>query len=196
MPDYNKNWIQTFTGRKFFPLEPNIDEIDIRDIAHALSMLCRYVGHVSKFYSVAEHSVRISRKLEERGYGLDIQRWGLLHDASEAYLGDVSRPVKHQKAMSGYRDAEEILQALIARKFELSNSEPFVVRSIDTEILGTEAYFLKTPIHPDWFTQVNLAPPWKLTWMDNLGWSPARAEESFLTRFRFLFRFQSMDSGL
>lgn len=189
MPDYNKNWIQTFTGKKFFPLDPDPSSIDIKDIAHALSMLCRYVGHVSRFYSVAEHSVRISRKLEERGYSVNVIRWGLMHDASEAYLGDVSRPVKHQIALAGYRDAESNLQEMIAKRFGISREEPFVVRNIDTEILGTEAHYLKSPVHPDWYTQVKLAPAWRLSLFDKLGWSPKRAEAEFLERFRYLFRF-------
>ena len=85
-------WIQTYTGRKFHPLRPRVAEVDVRDIAHALSLKCRFGGHCRVFYSVAEHSVRVSRVLEAKGRELAV--WGLMHDAGEAYLPDVGRPVK------------------------------------------------------------------------------------------------------
>jgi|CXWL01.1.fsa_nt_gi hypothetical protein len=187
-----KHWIQTYRGQKFFPLDADPGAVDILDIARALSMLCRYVGHVDRFYSVAEHCVRVSWKLEDRGFGLETQRWGLLHDASEAYLGDVSRPVKHQAQLGGYRDAEARLQTVIAVAFDLRPTEPPEVTAMDSEILGTEAFYLKSPIHPDWHKTTatgRLDAPWKLGWFDRLGWSPAKAEREFLSRFRFLWRF-------
>lgn len=83
------DWIQTYTGRRFFPLEPNPADVDIRDIAHALALETRFGGHSRVFYSVAEHCVRVSHEVEPP-HAL----WGLLHDAAEAYLADVPRPVK------------------------------------------------------------------------------------------------------
>lgn len=192
----SKSWIQTFIGHKFFPLDPEPSLIDVRDIARSLSMQCRFVGHVSRFYSVAEHSVRISEKLAERGYPIWVCMWGLFHDASEAYLGDVSRPVKHQPEMEPYRARERWLQHMIVRVLNLPEVEPKAVSDIDTEILGSEAYYLKSPIHPDWHNTtrsgVALAAPWKLGWFDRFGWSPEKAERRFLQRYEDL-RWWRMD---
>ncbi len=93
---YPGNWIQTYSGRQFWPLEPRAEDVAVEDIAHALSLLCRYGGHSSRFYSVAEHCVLVSHKC-----GLH----GLLHDAAEAYLLDIPRPVK--ALMPEYKWAEE-----------------------------------------------------------------------------------------
>jgi uncharacterized protein len=183
-----KDWIQTYTGKKFYPLAPTIGLLDIRDQAHALAMCCRYAGHVKRFYSVAEHAVRISMELEERGHSTEIQKWGLIHDNSEAYLGDVTRPVKHRPELAEYRKAEKHLQQLIASWLGLPLVEPEEVKLIDTEILGTEAFQLKQPIHPDWYSTtasgVQLAKPWPNI---ELGWDPTVAENNYLSRFRYLW---------
>lgn len=127
-------WIQTYTGRQFAPLAPCAADIDIRDIAHALSLLCRYTGHCSHFYSVAEHSVRVSRELPA-----SLQLWGLLHDASEAYLGDLSRPLKHAGGFGDqYREAEQRLMSAIAERFGLEMPEPREVKEMDNVLLFTE----------------------------------------------------------
>lgn len=81
--------MQTRWGRAFYPLDPRPEDIDIADIASALSKLCRYTGHTKTFYSVAQHCVLVSTLVPE-----EHARWGLLHDASEAYTGDMSRPMK------------------------------------------------------------------------------------------------------
>lgn len=194
----DKFWIQTYTGRKFFPLQPDPRQLDIRDIARALSMLCRYVGHVSRFYSVAEHSVRVSREVERRliveeGYAendqwtLQCARWGLIHDASEAYMNDVSRPVKIQPELEGYRKREKRLQRVIAEWCGLSPNEPQIVTDVDSEILGTEARQLKSPVHPDWgkTTRTGSLPPDFPGIV--LGWPPSKAEAIFLKRYQRLF---------
>ena len=82
------DWIHTFTGRHFYPLNPNADDVDIEDIAHALANTCRFNGHVSTFYSVAQHCVLASQYCESDPL------WALMHDAAEAYLPDVAAPVK------------------------------------------------------------------------------------------------------
>jgi len=78
-------YLSTFTGKKFFPFAPHPHQIDIRDIAHGLSLLCRFSGQCPYFFSVAEHSIYVADNLKLEG---------LLHDASEAYLADLPRPVK------------------------------------------------------------------------------------------------------
>ena len=88
----------TYTGKEFYPLDPNPADIDIKDIAHALSNCCRFAGHIKSFYSVAQHSVIVSELCEPEN-----ALAGLLHDASEAYLSDIARPVKYTEQMEGYR---------------------------------------------------------------------------------------------
>jgi hypothetical protein len=87
-------WIQTATGRQFRVLEPKAETIDPLDIAHALAHTCRFNGHSQSFYSVAQHCCTMVAHLERQGADLDLKRWALLHDADEAYLPDVPRPVK------------------------------------------------------------------------------------------------------
>jgi uncharacterized protein len=82
-------YLSTFTGNKFFPFAPHPHQIDIRDIAHGLSLLCRFSGQCPYFFSVAEHSIYVANNLPD-----NLKLEGLLHDASEAYLGDLPRPVK------------------------------------------------------------------------------------------------------
>lgn len=104
-------YIQTYTGKLFTPYDPNPDDIDINDIAHSLSLINRFNGHTKIPYSVAEHSLWVSRHCKSNSVAL----LGLLHDASEAYLGDIARPLKTYE----YRAAERWLQECILRKFGL-----------------------------------------------------------------------------
>ena len=102
------SWMQTYTGLKFDPTKPNIEMINVMDIAHALSLQCRFNGHCLYFYSIAEHSVRVSKFLRKKKDRL----WGLLHDASETYVGDLIRPVK--ELLPKYNEIEEEVQNLKA----------------------------------------------------------------------------------
>ena len=95
------SWIHTFTGRKFDPLHPDPGQVVIEDIAHALALKCRFTGHTRTFYSVAEHSVRVAALLGFWGHNPQTQLQGLLHDASEAYLPDISATIKHLVSISG-----------------------------------------------------------------------------------------------
>lgn len=108
------DWKQTYTGKKFYPLEPDAELICIDDIARALSMICRYGGHVGRFYSVAEHSFILSQEFFS---GWHYRLVALLHDAAEAYLGDLVRPLKHLPQFTFYRDAEDRLLKMILDKF-------------------------------------------------------------------------------
>lgn len=169
------DWMQTYTGGVFFPMDPRESEVHIEDIAHALSMQCRFAGHCIRFYSVAEHSVHIAWWLY-RHAGAMTALQGLLHDASEAYLVDVPRPVKPH--LSGYKDAEARVQAVIMKRFNLPIEMPRAVKEADDRIIGDEL--------------VNLKPmDWHAEWRQPLGvtlayWSPAEAEERFLAAFRAL----------
>lgn len=168
------DWMQTYMGRQFWPMDPRPAEIDIYDIAHALSMLCRYGGHSRKFYSVSEHCVHISDNVSPLN-----ALWGLLHDASEAYLCDIVRPVKRH--LSGYHEAELRLQRVICDKYGLPHRMPEEVKEADNRILLDErAAIMAIPPGP-WVVD-DLAP----LGVEIECWTPARAKHRFLKRFREL----------
>jgi len=131
--------IMTYRKIMFDPLKPDPRLIDIRDIAHALSMLCRANGHFPTFYSVCQHSINCMREAVARGYSRRVQLGCLLHDASEAYLSDVTRPVKEE--LPQYKLIEEPLQNVIWTKFlgsPLTQEEEDQVFAIDDDILENE----------------------------------------------------------
>ena len=135
------DWIQTYTGRQFFPLDPRADDIDIVDIAHALSRVCRFNGHCVRPYSVAEHSLHVALHVTWDA-GAEADRTtvlaALLHDASEAYLCDVPRPIKTMPEMAPYRAMESNVEAIIAAKYGLPHPLPAVVKRHDQRALSTE----------------------------------------------------------
>lgn len=110
------DWCCTYSGVSFYPLDPREDEIHIEDIAHALSLLCRFGGHCREFYSVAEHSVLVLRIVAKSTTDRRVLRAALLHDASEAYLIDVPRPIKSH--LTNYKRIEAALQACIDQRFD------------------------------------------------------------------------------
>lgn len=129
------DWMQTVTGRRFYPLDPRPEEIHIADIAGALSRVCRFGGHCREFYSVAQHSVLVSHVCDPKD-----ALWGLLHDASEAYLGDLIRPLKHQPFAAEWRKIESDLQRMIEQRFGFDLWRPLVsVHVADQAALATEA---------------------------------------------------------
>jgi hypothetical protein len=108
-----KYTIETRFGKLFSILDPRVEDIDINVIAHSLSLICRYNGHCSKFYSVAEHSCHVSTVLLSQGYDTSIQMMGLLHDAAETYTGDVIRPIKNIPQMAEYRKIQNRVEEVI-----------------------------------------------------------------------------------
>ena len=138
------NWMQTHTGRQVWPLDLRPEDVVLDDIAHSLSMQTRYAGHAPEPYTIAQHSVFVSRRAQQLAerlhksadYCFNAARWGLLHDASEAYLVDVPRPVKPM--LDGYYEIEDRLMKTIADVFEL-DEEPFEVKMADNDTLVAEA---------------------------------------------------------
>ena len=131
--------ILTYSGKMFDPLRPDVEKIDIADIAHALSMLCRANGHFPTFYSVAQHCINCMTEALMRGYSERVQLACLLHDAGEAYLSDVTRPVKSE--LPRYREIEAALQEMIWNKWldvPLTEEERELVYSVDDAILAYE----------------------------------------------------------
>ena len=128
--------ITTYTGKHFDPTQPDIEQIDIRDIAHALSLICRGNGHVKTFFSVAQHCINCAREAEARKLPGRVILACLLHDAGEAYLSDVPRPLK--PSMPEYVRTEEALLEVIYTGFlgsPLTEAEQKLVKEIDDDML-------------------------------------------------------------
>ncbi len=130
------DWIQTYTGKKFYPLEPDMEDINIVDIAHALSNICRFNGHSNRFYSVAEHSLGCLGLARHMGLSYSHRYAALMHDAAEAYLSDVVRPVK--RVIHGYSEHEAKLEIIIANKYDIHSSDLLIINKIDNIMLATE----------------------------------------------------------
>ena len=109
------DFMNTYTGKQFSVIHPNKDAIDVVDIAHALSMLCRGNGHVKHFYSVGQHCINCAKLAKAKGYNCKLQFACLLHDASEAYMADVIRPLK--KDLPYYQEIEQKLLTVIFEKY-------------------------------------------------------------------------------
>jgi len=133
------DYITTWSKVHFTPLEPQKEDIYIGDIAHALSLMTRANGHFPEFYSVAQHCIHCCEEAMARNYTKRVQTACLLHDGSEAYLADITRPVK--KNLPGYLDIEKILQGAIYEKFlgtPLTEQEAAQVKEIDDALLYYE----------------------------------------------------------
>jgi len=131
--------ITTYTGEDFTPFAPDINQIKIEDIAHALSLICRANGHFTHFYSVAQHCVNCAAEAKARGLSIRLQKACLLHDGSEAYLSDITRPLKRQ--LDRYLEFEKALQDMIYTKFlgsPLSGEECAAVCQVDNDMLAWE----------------------------------------------------------
>ena len=137
----DNTFIITHTGERFYPWHPEDCNISIIDIAYALSNVCRFGGHSSRYYSVAEHSVTLSRYLVNVGCGPDEKRnnelWALLHDAAEAYIGDTVTPVK--KMIPEFEVLEQGILACVASTFSLSAKVPNTVTISDKQLMMDEA---------------------------------------------------------
>ena len=168
----NTGWIQTISGKAFFFEDPRPEDIDIGDIAWALSMQCRYNGHVRDFYSVAEHSVLVSQIVPWE-FALE----GLLHDASEAVMGDLVRPLK--QLMPAFAEMEAKIEEVIAKKYGLIYPWPKEVKEADNILLMTERRDL-IPIKQEW---TKWAEPMEGT---IVAVDSTTARDLFLTRFASL----------
>lgn len=166
--------METYLGIKFYPTNPNVKDIDIKDIAHALSLQCRYAGHVTDFYSVAEHSVRVSEIVPSH-----LALTGLLHDAAEAYLQDMIRPLKCFPTLgTEYRRLEDRLMEVIAEKFGLSLPFPDDIKWADNTLLFTEQRDLRLK---------------QVKWQDSEKYTPLQATiqpwGAKYAEYRFMSRF-------
>lgn len=217
-------WFQSFTGRRIVIDEPDPEVIDVIDIAHALSMTCRYGGHCKNFYSVAEHSELVTDigKRDAPGSHTDPvgQLFLLLHDAAEAYLGDVITPVKRAirreitetsadgvrianrpRIIAPYDDLEKRWSRAIQVRFGLPMPSKAILDLIDRSdelALCHEILQLFSDLRPEWWAKERREKPRFETVIGLRCWSPAQAEMSFLRRFHLLMEMagpSSFDGG-
>jgi uncharacterized protein len=177
MDNANKAWISTFTGKRFCILDPKPEQICIEDIAHALANQCRFTGHTKYHYSVAQHSVYASQLVPP-----EFAFEALMHDASEAYICDMSRPLKHYtEAGTAYLRVEATIQTAIARKYGLPEVMSPEVKKADNEMLYAEKEQIMPPM--DWDTRWGDETPANIK---IVSWTPAMAKFQFLKRFKQL----------
>jgi hypothetical protein len=190
----SQNFIRTATGKTIDFLELDPSQLDLEDIAHNLSMICRFVGGVRSFYSVAEHSLNVSALCEAKG---EDPLWGLFHDAPEAYIGDVSSPLK--ALLPEYKRIEHSLMKAIALKFALDKGDfvpqpgtiPLGVKKCDVICVNIEGSEL-TP--NSWMPRDEFGPDADVVQIRNL--TPAKAEAAFLGRYKDLLYVASQRKGL
>ena len=184
--------VETYTGEFVNTRAPKPETIHLEDIAHALAQTCRYGGHCTRFYSVAEHAVLVSRRLEELGASNRRQRAGLHHDDAEAYLGDIPRPMKPLLG-SAYKTLTARMDQAIVDSLRLGLSVGSFhapeVKEADNWALFVEARILLPSKGVNW--NANLLQKWGVDpesehistpnyWRSGL--SPQRAKEEFLAR--------------
>ncbi|WP_417693752.1 phosphohydrolase [Pseudomonas sp.] len=165
------NWILTHTGKRFDLFEPDADMIDPRDIAHSLAHLCRFNGYTREFYSVAQHSCLVADLVPA-----EHKLAALLHDATEAYLGDMTRPLKEW--MPYYRGFEDVIWGRVCEGFGLEIDLPASVRQADLIALATERRDLMPPDPATWDCLVGIEPtPERIR-----SWSPTEARLTYHQR--------------
>ena len=172
--------IMTYTKKMFDPLRPKPELVDIVDIAHALSMLCRANGHFKSFYSVGQHCINCAKEAAAKGYTTKVQLACLLHDASEAYLSDVTRPVKAE--LPRYKEIEEPLQEMLWNTWlsePLTEEERAQVFQIDDTILLHEFLHLMEAKIADEIPEIASKPEFSF-----IGFE--QCTEEFLQLFREL----------
>lgn len=169
-------WMQTFTGKRYSFLKPTPEMIDIVDIAHALAHTCRFGGHVKHFYSVAQHSVNVSLTVEPK-FAFE----ALMHDAHEAYVGDVLKPFK--ELLDSYAYLSGIASDVVRKAFNLPIVVSDHVRGWDTRWLGHEAWQLMAGDKSDWQNRCE-----QIAKMRIVPATPFYAEKMFLERFNQLWK--------
>lgn len=171
----SSNWITTHSGGQFHFPPTSESTILIEDIAHALSQICRFVGHTRKFYSVAQHSVLVSYNVPEE-YALE----GLLHDAPEAFIGDVSHPLKC--LLPQYKEMEKLCEAAVRKTFGLPEHETPCIKTADMRMLATERRDLIINDGTEWSCLLGHEP----YEFEIRAISPEFAENMFMYRFNEL----------
>lgn len=173
------DWFTTYTGKKFYPVTPKPEDVCIEDIAHALSNVCRFGGHCRSHYSVGQHSVLVSHILAP--HGKQVQFYGLMHDATEAYVGDMVRPLK--QSLPDYQVVEERVWEAICEKFNIISILPPVVKWADNIALMTERRDIIHPCPDEWIIRPEDYPPMPFR---VVPFPPEKSEALFLEHFERL----------
>ncbi len=173
-------WFLSVKGRQIYPFDLRPEDVDIEEIAHALSFLCRFNGHCRGFYSVAQHSVHVAEALPS-----ELFLGGLLHDGTEAYCGDfrIRSPIK--RALPGFVTMEDGIWAAIAARFGLPDQLAPQIKEADNRMLQTERRDLLAD-HPWPWTIDQSADGGAKPYPDRINpWTPEVARKIFLDAFRF-----------
>jgi len=171
-------YLQTVSGRWLNPFDPDPEQIDIGDIARALSNQCRFGGHCRAFYSVAQHSVLVSELVAQRGGDVEDVFAALMHDAAEAYLGDMPHPIKHRSPLgAAFREVEEHLERALRERFGI-RADVAALKPADRALLATErrAFSAETWHWPE----LEGIEPLEI---ELNAWPPDLAERKFAQRF-------------
>lgn len=174
-------YITTHSRRQFSLTQPDAHDVRLLDIAHALAHLCRFTGHVPRPYSVAEHSVHVAELVRERSEDPYQELCALLHDATEAYLGDVSAPAK--ALLPDYRALEDRVWHVIARRYSLERINWDLVKAADVQLLVDEGTAFFGPEVVERWGLATSTP--RLTWTPQY-WTPEEAMRHFVNAFQSL----------
>ena len=171
-------YLQTVSGRFVNPFDPDPEQLDPADIARALANICRFGGHCRPFYSVAQHSVIVSELVEQRGGDLEDVFAALMHDAAEAYLGDMPHPIKHRSPLgAAFKEAEAHLESVLRTRFSIKADVPEIKR-IDRALLATE----RRSVSGESWDWPELEGVEALD-IELVAWPPDDAERAFTARF-------------
>jgi uncharacterized protein len=171
-------YLQTVSGRWVNPFDPDPSQLDAGDIARALANQCRFGGHSRVFYSVAQHSVIVAELVEQGGGDVEDVFAALMHDATEAYLGDMPHPLKHRSPLgAAFKDAEDHLERALHERFGIKPDVPEIKRA-DRALLATERRAFSSE---DWhWPELEGVEPLDL---ELTAWSPDEAAQAFAERY-------------
>lgn len=168
----SKPYVSTYLGNRFYPLEPRIDDVDIEDIAHGLAYQCRFNGQTSAFYSVAQHSLIVASLVPQ-----ELRFAALLHDAAEAYLGDMVKPLK--MLLPGFSEIEDNVSRIIGERFGVDLDHNPIIKQADLVALATEKRDLMPYSVEEWTCLVGVEPMAEAI----LTMAPDRAKQEFMREF-------------
>ena len=181
-------WLQTYTGKAYVIANPTLDQVCLEDIARSLSHQCRFAGHCKLFYSVAEHSIHVCNRVREileigeailpTPPGFGVEEWhrkilvaALLHDASEAYLLDIPRPLKIEPEMKFYREKHVATMSVILKKFGVPDMMLDIIKHADNELLATEKEQIMATPPRDWVSLPDPLPLFLRCWKSERAYS-------------------------